>query len=160
MSLKCILAIDDFKTKINRAMFGGKKTENNGSNGSASVSPTSNNLITTGTKIEGNITANSDMRIDGELYGNLNCQGKLVIGSEGKVIGNIDCQSAVIEGVYQGKLVCSDLLNIRETAKITGEIITEKLMVQSGALFNVTCKMNVKSSSNGIPANKKEAANA
>ncbi len=122
-------------------MFGSKKTDGNGSNGVPTVSVVSNNMITSGTRIEGNVSANSDMRIDGELIGNLTCQGKIIIGAEGKIIGEIDCQNAVIEGVFQGKLKCSDLLNIRETAQIKGEITTDKLMVQAGAIFNVVCNM-------------------
>jgi cytoskeletal protein CcmA (bactofilin family) len=121
-------------------MFGNKKTESNGNAVTPSVS-ISNNLIAAGTKIEGNITSNSDIRIDGELLGNLVCQGKIVIGNEGKIIGNIECQNGVIEGIYSGKLKCGELLNIRETAQIDGEIETDKLMVQSGAAFNVICRM-------------------
>jgi cytoskeletal protein CcmA (bactofilin family) len=139
-------------------MFGNKKSDSSNNNGGATVSAISNNLITSGTRIDGNINASFDIRIDGELYGNLICQGKLVIGAEGKIIGNIECQSAVIEGTYQGKLVCSELLNIRETAKITGEIITEKLMVQTGAIFNVTCNMNGKHTVASTNS-KKEAIN-
>jgi cytoskeletal protein CcmA (bactofilin family) len=122
-------------------MFGSKKTETVNTNGNVSVSAVSNNMITSGTKIEGNITANSDIRIDGELYGNIQCQGKIIIGADGKIIGDIDCQNAVIEGIFHGKLKCAELLNIRETAQINGEITTDKLMVQSGAVFNVVCNM-------------------
>ncbi len=139
-------------------MFGTKKTENTNGNGTPTVSAVSNNMITSGTKIEGNITANSDMRIDGELIGNLSCQGKIIIGAEGKIIGDIDCQNAVIEGVFNGKLKCTDLLNIRETAQIKGEITTDKLMVQSGAIFNVVCNMG--SLVHAAPASKNDKSAA
>ena len=56
-----------------------KKSDNSAGGGNPVVSAISNNLITSGTKIEGNVTANSDMRIDGELYGNLICLGKIVM---------------------------------------------------------------------------------
>lgn len=138
-------------------MFGGKKAENSSSSGTPSVSVVSNNMITVGTRIEGNITANSDMRIDGELFGNLVCAGKIIIGAEGKIVGDIECQNAVIEGVFQGKLKCTDLLNIRETAQINGEITTDKLMVQSGAIFNVVCNMGSLMHAAGTQVKKKEA---
>ncbi len=138
-------------------MFGSKKSDGNGNGGVPAVNVVSNNMITSGTKIEGNVSANSDMRIDGELVGNLSCQGKIIIGAEGKIIGDIDCQNAVIEGVFQGKLKCSDLLNIRETAQIRGEITTDKLMVQAGAIFNVVCNMG--SLMHAVPSeNKKDKA--
>jgi cytoskeletal protein CcmA (bactofilin family) len=122
-------------------MFGGKKGENGVVNNGASVGPNSNNAIITGTKIEGNIIAGSDIRIDGELVGDLDCKGRVVIGPEGSIKGNVTCQNAVIEGSFEGKLNVQELLNVRETAKILGDIQTEKLMVQAGAIYNVNCSM-------------------
>lgn len=122
-------------------MFGPKKPESNLNTNGVAVSPNSSNSIVAGTIIEGNIKASSDVRIDGELVGNITCNGKLILGPDGKIIGEIFCQNAVIEGLFQGKITCSELLNVRETAKIKGEINTEKLIVQSGAVFNVTCNM-------------------
>jgi cytoskeletal protein CcmA (bactofilin family) len=130
-------------------MFG-KKAENM-SNGSGTVTPNSNNSIVAGTKILGSIIASSDIRIDGELVGDLDCSGRLVIGPEGRIKGNVTCQNAVIEGVFEGKLQVSELLNVRETAKIDGEIFTDKLTVQSGALYNVTCSMGKISKSGAKP---------
>lgn len=43
----------------------------------------------------------------------------------------------------------TELLNVRETAEVEGEITTNKLIVQSGAKFNVACKMELGASSNG-----------
>lgn len=111
-------------------------------NGTPSAAgPNSNNSIVTGTKIEGNVLAGSDIRIDGELVGDLDCKGRVVIGIDGIVRGNIICQNAVIEGTFSGKLNVQELLNVRETAKIEGDIYTEKLIVQAGAIYNVNCQM-------------------
>jgi len=122
-------------------MFGNKKNEmSQGINGT-SIGANSNNSIVTGTKIEGKITANSDIRIDGELVGDLDCKGRLVVGPEGSVKGNVTCQNAVIEGRFDGNLKVQELLNVRETANITGDIFTDKLIVQSGAIYNVNCQM-------------------
>jgi cytoskeletal protein CcmA (bactofilin family) len=122
-------------------MFGSKKGENGAVNNSTSVGPNSNNAIIAGTKIEGNIIAGSDIRIDGILIGDLDCKGRVVIGPEGTIKGNVTCQNAVIEGNFEGKLNVQELLNVRETATIEGNIQTEKLMVQAGAVYNVTCAM-------------------
>jgi cytoskeletal protein CcmA (bactofilin family) len=122
-------------------MFSSKKAETNQPAQGQAPSPNSSNSIVVGTVIEGNVKANSDMRLDGELIGNITCTGKLIIGPEGKIIGDIVCQNAVIEGVFEGKMMCSELLNVRENARIKGHITTDKLIVQSGATFNVTCVM-------------------
>lgn len=99
------------------------------------------NSLGHGTKLVGDLSAQSDIRIDGELEGNLKCEGKVILGPKGVIKGTIDCQSAVIEGTISGTLKVKEILQVKESAKITGEITTDKLMVQSGAVFNVKCEM-------------------
>ena len=99
------------------------------------------NSLVEGSTVDGTIQAENDIRIDGKLNGSLHCKGKVIIGPTGNVEGDINCQNAVVEGSFKGILNASELLNIRESAVIQGEINTQKLLVQSGAIFNVTCKM-------------------
>ncbi|MCB0528217.1 MAG: polymer-forming cytoskeletal protein [Lewinellaceae bacterium] len=101
------------------------------------------NALAKGTVVEGSIRCDSDLRVDGTIKGKLNCQAKVIIGPTGAVEGEIKCQNAVIEGRFKGNLHVSELLNVRETAEVDGEISTNKLLVQSGARFNVSCKMEV-----------------
>lgn len=127
---------------------------------SGHILPTSNshslNSLVKGTSVEGTISAESDIRIDGSIKGKLTCAAKVIIGPTGSVTGDIKCQNAVIEGNFEGTIYVSDLLNVRETAKINGEVHTKQLIVQPGAIFNVTCIMGEqKSSDNGaIPSGK------
>ncbi len=118
-----------------------KPSKNNPSVASSPVGDKQLNSIVHGTSIEGTITAGSDIRIDGKLKGVLNCQGKLVIGSTGEVEGEVTCQDAMIEGKFTGKLVVREMLTIRDSAVVNGDISTDKLVVQSGAVFNVQCAM-------------------
>ncbi|MFN7327760.1 MAG: polymer-forming cytoskeletal protein [Chitinophagales bacterium] len=99
------------------------------------------NALVKGTSIEGTVKCESDIRIDGTIKGDLICKAKVIIGPTGFVEGEITCQNAVVEGTIKGILTVTDLLNIRETAEIDGTISTGKLIVQSGAKFNVACKM-------------------
>lgn len=111
------------------------------------------NALAKGTVVEGSIRCDNDLRIDGAIKGKLTCQAKVIIGPTGMVEGEIKCQNAVIEGRFKGSLQVSELLNVRETAEVDGEIITNKLLVQSGARFNVTCKMDAGAANNGIVKN-------
>ncbi|MFK7806662.1 MAG: polymer-forming cytoskeletal protein [Saprospiraceae bacterium] len=125
-------------------MFGSKKKETNTSNSTRTVSsPGSHSLNTLvhGTVVEGAIKAESDIRVDGVIKGSLNCSAKVIIGPTGHVDGEIRCKNAVIEGKFDGNLHVSELLNIRESAVINGDVKTNQLIVQSGAIFNVTCAM-------------------
>lgn len=104
-----------------------------GANGGHSL-----NSIVQGTQIEGTIKADSDIRIDGHINGKLFCEAKVIIGPTGKIEGEIRCQNAVIEGQFKGALTVKELLNIRETAKVQGDISYTKLIVQPGGLIEGT----------------------
>lgn len=83
----------------------------------------------------------SDIRIDGELVGSLKSKGKVILGATGNIKGDIHCVNAVVEGRFAGTLVVQELLQVKETAHIEGDVNTNKLIVQSGAVFNVNCSM-------------------
>ena len=99
------------------------------------------NALTAGSNIVGNITADSDFRIDGLIEGELNCTGKVVIGEAGRIKGTVNCANAEILGLMDGKITCSQQLNLRASGKIQGDVKTKTLIVEPGALFNGTCSM-------------------
>lgn len=99
------------------------------------------NRIVEGTSIVGDIVSKADFRLDGELIGNFTSQGKLVIGASGIIKGEIICHNADIEGEFQGKLKVLEVLNIKATARIHGEVAVGKLSIEPGADFTATCTM-------------------
>jgi cytoskeletal protein CcmA (bactofilin family) len=121
-------------------MFGNKTDKPNPANGTSPSSNVSNSIVD-GTKIEGNVFAANDIRIDGELIGKLDCKGRVIIGPQGRIEGDVHCQNAIIEGHFTGNVIVKELLTVKDTAVINGDIVTDKLMVQTGAVFNVTCSM-------------------
>lgn len=129
-------------------MFGNNtngKTDNskNRTNvGASSAGGHSLNSINQGTTIEGTIRAKSDIRIDGTIKGNLICEAKVIVGPTGQVEGEITCENAVMEGKFEGTLRVKELLNVRETAQVNGDVSTGKLIVQPGGVFNVSCNMS------------------
>ena len=110
----------------------------------------SQNRISHGTSIVGDIVSDGGFRIDGVINGTLKTPGKVVIGKDGKLDGTLECNNADIEGIFSGKLFIEGLLTLKSTATIQGEVVTQKLAVEPGATFNASCKMEsgVKSLSN------------
>jgi len=125
-------------------VFSSKSKTDGNVNVSAIPSPNAFNTLAVGTVIEGNVRSASDIRVDGSIFGNLTCDSKIIIGPSGIIEGDVSCASAHIEGKYKGKLTVGDILNIRENAVVTGDIITQKLIVQAGVSFNGTCVMKNK----------------
>ena len=81
------------------------------------------NIIGAGTNIKGDIDCNGDMRIDGQVVGNIQITGKIVIGKTGNINGQITCKNSEIEGKVDGKIFVSELLVLKSTASIRGPVI-------------------------------------
>ncbi len=99
------------------------------------------NFITAGTEITGDINSNEGIRIEGSLTGNIITKGKLVIGETGKVKGEITCKNAEVFGFIEGKITVTELLSLRKTARINGDIVTNKLAIEPGSKFTGNCNM-------------------
>ena len=99
------------------------------------------NRIVEGTTIKGEITSIADFRLDGHLIGNFNSKSKLVIGPAGSVQGDINAVNVDIEGKTEGKIIVTEILNVKSTAVINGDVTCGKLSVEPGAKFTATCSM-------------------
>jgi cytoskeletal protein CcmA (bactofilin family) len=120
-------------------MLGKSSNRNNPAGDGSSV-----NLIGGGTKIVGDITSAGDVRIDGHLSGNIVIAGKFVLGATGVVEGNITSVNADLSGEVKGTVKISEMLSLKSTARINGDIETSKLMIEPGAVFTGTCNMGAK----------------
>lgn len=120
-------------------MLGKSNNRNNPAGDGSSV-----NLIGGGTKIVGDITSAGDVRIDGHLSGNIVIAGKFVLGATGVVEGNITSVNADLSGEVKGTVKISEMLSLKSTARINGDIETSKLMIEPGAVFTGTCNMGAK----------------
>ena len=105
------------------------------------LGPVSANQIFAGTTIKGDIQSTNDIRIDGIIIGTINCQGKVVLGKSGRIEGVVTCQTADISGEVKGNINVADLLALKATANLEGDIITGKLAIEPGANFTGTCSM-------------------
>jgi cytoskeletal protein CcmA (bactofilin family) len=116
-------------------------------------SPDRLNVIVEGSKVIGDMITESNLRIDGEVKGNVSSSAKVVVGKNGIILGNLTCADADIEGNIKGILKVDSLTVLRETATIEGEITTARLQVEEGAQFSGNCKMT-----NFVPSQKPSAA--
>jgi len=116
--------------------------------------PAAINLISTGTDITGDVRSTGDIRIDGSLTGNLNTKGKVVIGPTGKINGEVICKNSEVSGIVEGKITVNQLLILKASSKILGDIATSKLSIEPGAMFSGNCKMSENENNGGAPRPK------
>lgn len=105
----------------------------------------SSNIIGKGTILEGNLETFGNIRIEGKVIGNIKTKTKVAFGDSSQVEGSVLAQNAEIAGHISGTVEVTEILVLKPTAVIDGDIITNKLLVESGATFNGSCKMGVKS---------------
>ncbi|MCB0409135.1 MAG: polymer-forming cytoskeletal protein [Flavobacteriales bacterium] len=99
------------------------------------------NIIRKGTTIKGDINCVGDIRIDGTLKGKLHSEGKVVVGPSGTIDGEIVCKNADISGTINAQISVQELLLLKATANIVGDIKTNKLSIEPGANFTGSCNM-------------------
>mmetsp|Transcript_17464 Transcript_17464/g.40602 ORF Transcript_17464/g.40602 Transcript_17464/m.40602 type:complete len:162 (+) Transcript_17464:3666-4151(+) len=129
-------------------MFSNAKKE-----ASQAVLNSSNNLIGSGTSLEGNVNTTGNIRIDGKVVGSIHTKAKLVLGDTAVVEGNITAQTAEIGGKLQGRIKVAGILILKPTAVVHGDIFTNKLVIAEGAKFNGKCNM-------GTPSQEHTVANS
>ncbi|WKN29996.1 polymer-forming cytoskeletal protein [Porifericola rhodea] len=103
----------------------------------------SSSIIGKGTSVQGDLNTVGNIRIEGDVKGNVTCKSKIALGQSSYVEGTVLAQNAEIAGEIQGSIEISELLILRPTAVIHGDIVTNKLIVESGATFNGSCRMGV-----------------
>jgi len=99
------------------------------------------NLLSAGTVVKGEIKLNGDFRLDGTFIGVITCKGKVVVGPTGSIEGEIVCQNADFSGEVKATVKVAELLTLKETARYTGDITTNKLSIEPGAKFSGNCIM-------------------
>ena len=100
------------------------------------------NTIAYGTKITGDVTAESDFRLDGTIEGTIDCKGKVIVGTKGVLEGTLTCANADILGKVKGTLHIADTLSLKSTARVEGDIDTTVLSIEPQAVFTGSCDMS------------------
>ncbi len=100
-----------------------------------------NTLIGKGTIIEGNITVQHSLRIDGKLVGNLKSSDSIIVGKEGIIQGEIEVKNAVIGGTVKGKISASGKVTLESSAILVGKLNAVKLVIAEGAVFDGSSQM-------------------
>ena len=125
-------------------MFNPRDEKQMRANGDSTYTQSSVNVIGAGTTIDGEVSCEGDLRVDGKVKGTISAKSKVSVGNTGVVDGNIVCESADIAGKVFGKTEVSDMLMLKSTGYLEGDIVTGKLVVEAGARFTGSCKMGVK----------------
>jgi cytoskeletal protein CcmA (bactofilin family) len=99
------------------------------------------NIIGNGTTLKGDIISDGDFRIDGTLIGSITSKAKVIIGTTGVIEGEIKCLNGDFSGTIKANVLATELLSLKASSKLYGNIHVGKLSIEPGAQFSGNCKM-------------------
>ena len=116
-------------------MFGSKK---------AAVSFTGEieTIIGKGTVFTGTVNGKGAIRVDGQLDGDLQTSGDLMVGESAQIKAQVKARSAIVGGVIYGNMEIQEKLELLPTAQLHGDIKVGALIIGEGAVFKEACQMN------------------
>jgi cytoskeletal protein CcmA (bactofilin family) len=100
------------------------------------ATPRGNASIGQGIRIKGEVTGSEDLYMDGVVDGKLNLtNGSLTIGPNGTVKADVNAREVIVHGRIEGKVTGRDKVQLMSTCHVTGEVQTERLAIEEGALL-------------------------
>ncbi len=112
-------------------------------------------LIGENSVIEGNFITKDSARVDGEVKGNVAAEGKLIIGTKGRIHGNVYTEAIMVSGTIDGNITSKTRVEITSTGVVNGDITTKLLVIDENAIFNGSCKMSKENTVVEIDKDKK-----
>ena len=100
-------------------------------------------IISEGTEIKGDVSSEGTIRIDGLVDGHILKANGVIIRKTGKLTGDVCAESVAVGGEVSGNVEASGNLELLSTAKVYGDIKTQTLSIQEGAIFEGKCMMNI-----------------
>ncbi|GAA0338293.1 hypothetical protein GCM10008967_30710 [Bacillus carboniphilus] len=93
-------------------------------------------IIGVGTIIEGNVKHETSIRVDGKIYGEVDCAGDIYIGKEGYIESTIKGKNIIVAGEINGNICTTGKIHIQPDGKVTGNVTTQGLIIEDGGIFN------------------------
>ena len=97
--------------------------------------------LSEGTSVVGEVNSTGDIRVDGHVKGKMYSEGRIVVGEHASIEGTLLCSNLDLWGKIEGDVYVKELLSLKGTSVVTGNLHVRKLQVEIGAELNGTCKM-------------------
>jgi cytoskeletal protein CcmA (bactofilin family) len=86
--------------------------------------------------IKGELSGSEDLFLDGEVEGKVELRGhSLTIGPNGRVKANVNARDVILHGKIEGNIHCTGRAELKKSAVLTGDIVTQRIVIEDGAHF-------------------------
>lgn len=100
-----------------------------------------NTIVGKGSKLQGNLTVQNSLRVDGHITGNVQSTDTVIVGKEGRVKGEIQAKDVLIAGTVRGQVFAENKVYLESKSIIEGDVKASRLVVDEGAAFDGNCIM-------------------
>ena len=121
-----------------------RKDENMAENGEVTI-------VGTGARLEGNVVSAGNLRIDGQVKGQINADGDVVLSPQSQVEADIRSQNVSVAGRFKGNILVKGKAHLARGGRIDGNITSKTLVVEEGGIFHGQSNMDTGSAS-GSPS--------
>ena len=98
-----------------------------------------NTLIGNGSFVSGNLKVNGFIRVDGDIDGNLDTDGAVIISEKARIRGNITAKSVIVGGIVFGDISAREGVKLLSSSAVIGNILTRKVRMEDKVIFHGHC---------------------
>ena len=98
-----------------------------------------NTIIGLGSAVSGDVHANGFIRVDGDIDGNLESTGNIIVGDKARINGSITALSIVIGGIVLGDIYAPNGIKLLSSSAVIGNITTKNLEIEENVIFHGHC---------------------
>ncbi|HWY56387.1 MAG TPA: polymer-forming cytoskeletal protein [Terriglobales bacterium] len=111
--------------------------------------------------IKGELSGGEDLYVDGTINGTIQLQGHdLMIGPNGHVHADVNAKGVVVQGKLEGNIKATDRVEMRKSAVILGDIVTQRIAIEDGAYFKGKVEIQREAAKPSTPAAGKSESQA
>jgi cytoskeletal protein CcmA (bactofilin family) len=112
--------------------------------------------ISSGLKINGELSGDSDLYIDGEVHGKIRLGNtRVTVGPNGRVQADIEAREIMIDGHVEGNLKASESAHFGASSRVSGSVLTPRIGIDDGARLRGKVETTPKATARGSSATAK-----
>ncbi len=101
-------------------------------------------LISKDCCIQGDVTLNGTIKIDGNLNGNLKTKGDVIVAAKAKVTGDISAHNILIAGTVTGNVTAKGQVSMMSKGKLKGDITYAAMAMEEDTEITGSCSLKTK----------------
>lgn len=95
-----------------------------------------------GTRIEGTLEVEGDVKLEGEFRGKIIGTATVTVGEKANLQANLSAPTIIVQGLVRGEIHAQDRLELARSARVNGVLRSPRIRIDEGAVFEGECRMS------------------